>query len=310
MPQIKILQEKQDMLSSITSTTSTEAVSLDGATTISAQAFAHVEAPSAAAVNAGVAASLVLEDITYAALLRGAQGNTYSIRYLNDTPGGPITVEVDTGNVTVHMDATPVTGSTADAIKAVLDVTAGFTALMSATVTGTGTDVQSAAAQTPLASGVESQVDIDNDSYEENDYEFATGAVGQWTTTGTLPSGLSLATNYYAIAVDANNFQVAASLEDALAGTPVTITSQGSSGAVHTFTPTALSGGSLVLQVSNDPDSEYGGWINVSAPASVTTDGLILLEKVDPTTKWARVTGTVTAGAFSTIITTVVKGPN
>lgn len=310
MPQIKIIQEKQDLLQSIVTTTSTEAVSLDGATTISAQAFVHVEAPSAATVNAGVAASLVVQDLTYAANARGALGNTYSIRYLDNTPGGPVTVTVDTGNVTVNMDATPVTGSTADAIKAVLDVTAAFTAIMSATVTGTGSTVQSAQAQTPLASGVDSQVDTDNDSYEENDYEFATGAVGQWTTTGTLPTGLSLATNYYVIAVDANNFQVAASLEDALAGTPVTISSQGSSGAVHTFTPTALSGGSLVLQVSNDPDSEFGGWINVSAPASVTTDGLQLLEKVDPTTKWARVTGTVTAGAFSTFITTVVKGPN
>ena len=71
--------------------------------------------------------------------------------------------------------------------------------------------------------------------------------VGQFTTTGSLPSGspgLLTGTDYYVIAVNGDAFQVATSAANALAGTAVTFTNQGSG--VHTFTPT----GDGIYQVS------------------------------------------------------------
>lgn len=53
------------------------------------------------------------------------------------------------------------------------------------------------------------------------------------TSSGTLPAGLTLATGYYAIKIDANTFYVATSRQNALAGTRVDITGTGSG--THTF---------------------------------------------------------------------------
>lgn len=64
---------------------------------------------------------------------------------------------------------------------------------------------------------------------------FSTGDPVQATTSGSLPGGLSLSTTYYAYAVDANNFKLSTTYANALAGTVIDITSQGSGN--HTFTP-------------------------------------------------------------------------
>ncbi len=58
------------------------------------------------------------------------------------------------------------------------------------------------------------------------------------TTTGTLPSGLSLATTYYIIRLSSTTIQFATSQANANAGTQIDITSQGSG--VHTMTYTNL----------------------------------------------------------------------
>lgn len=58
------------------------------------------------------------------------------------------------------------------------------------------------------------------------------------TSTGTLPAGLALATDYWIIRLDANNFQFAASVADAVAGTDVDITGA-VGGGTHTLTPWA-----------------------------------------------------------------------
>jgi hypothetical protein len=49
----------------------------------------------------------------------------------------------------------------------------------------------------------------------------------QFTTTDTLPAGLAVSTDYWAILVDANTFMVATSLANALASTQVDITDTG-----------------------------------------------------------------------------------
>ena len=61
------------------------------------------------------------------------------------------------------------------------------------------------------------------------------GVIGQLTTTGTLPSGLSLATNYWLDWWDANTFSLASSYINYLDFIPAAFTTQGTG--VHTFTP-------------------------------------------------------------------------
>lgn len=61
---------------------------------------------------------------------------------------------------------------------------------------------------------------------------FTTGEKVRFTTTGGLPGGLSLATDYWVIRVSDTEIQVALSLADAYAGTEINLTSQGTG--VHT----------------------------------------------------------------------------
>lgn len=65
---------------------------------------------------------------------------------------------------------------------------------------------------------------------------WSTGLEVQATSSGTLPTGISLATNYYVIRVDANTIQLAASLLDAQGGTEINFSADGSG--THTLTPT------------------------------------------------------------------------
>lgn len=63
-----------------------------------------------------------------------------------------------------------------------------------------------------------------------------TGTAVVLTTTGTLPTGLSLATTYYVIRTSATTIKLATSLANAVAGTAIDITAQGSG--THTATVT------------------------------------------------------------------------
>lgn len=69
----------------------------------------------------------------------------------------------------------------------------------------------------------------------------------QLTTTTTLPAGLSLATNYWLIVVDASNVKLATSRANALAGTAVNITDAGTG--THTMTTVATKNGASSVQV-------------------------------------------------------------
>ncbi len=130
------------------------------------------------------------------------------------------------------------------------------------------------------------------------------GLKGRLTTTGTLPAGLSLATDYFVIVVDANNIKFAASLALAIAGTAVDISDQGSEGAVNTFTATAIGGASYQVQVS--ADNEH--WVSPAAAVAITADADVYIEKLDPMYDWVRVAYLITAGQMSVIERYVVKG--
>lgn len=71
---------------------------------------------------------------------------------------------------------------------------------------------------------VDGDVTTGTDQITQTAHGFRTGDHCQLTTSGTLPAGLALATDYYVIVVDANEIQLALTLADAYAGTQVDIT--------------------------------------------------------------------------------------
>jgi hypothetical protein len=89
-----------------------------------------------------------------------------------------------------------------------------------------------------------------NDTLTMTAHGQVTGSLGQCTTTGGLPTGLSTSTNYYVIVVDANTIKLATSLANAVAGTAVDITGAGTG--VQTFTPSTSSGNAIKAQFSYD----------------------------------------------------------
>ena len=69
-----------------------------------------------------------------------------------------------------------------------------------------------------------------------SNHNFSTGTPVVFTTTGALPTGITSGTTYYAVVVDANTFQLASSVANAIAATPTVITTSGSQSGTHTGT--------------------------------------------------------------------------
>ena len=78
-------------------------------------------------------------------------------------------------------------------------------------------------------------VTIGTENINSTAHGFVTGDLIQLTSTGTLPAGLSTATDYYVIRVDDDNIKLAASAKDAEEGTAVDITAA-AGGGTHTVT--------------------------------------------------------------------------
>ena len=80
---------------------------------------------------------------------------------------------------------------------------------------------------TPAAEDA-SAVDDGAETFTISGHSFYTGERVKLTTTGTLPTGLSTATTYYIIKVDANTISFASNLENAYDGTATGFTGSGS----------------------------------------------------------------------------------
>ena len=84
---------------------------------------------------------------------------------------------------------------------------------------------------------VDADTAVATDTITETAHGLVTGEVGQFTTSTTLPAGLSLATDYYIIKITDDAFKVATTRPAALLGTPVVDITSAASGGTHTFTP-------------------------------------------------------------------------
>ncbi len=155
---------------------------------------------------------------------------------------------------------------------------------------------------------VDGDVTVGSDTVAEAAHGLQTGLKGQLTSSGTLPAGLSLATDYFIIAATSGTVKFATSLANAEAGTAVDITAA-AGGGTHTFTPTALAGASLTLQKSNsyNIDGVTAVWDAVESATAITADGNIWISDIDPEYRWCRLSYTLTAGRLSAATYLVVK---
>ena len=149
---------------------------------------------------------------------------------------------------------------------------------------------------------VDANVTVGTDTVTMTAHELTTGAKGQLTTSGTLPAGLSLATDYFIIVTDANDVQVATSLALAQAGTAVDITAA-AGGGTHTFTPTTLAG-TVTYQASVDGTA----WEDLASPApnAFTAGETSLVNVTDVFYSHVRLKVAVTAGTATA--TAVMNG--
>lgn len=152
--------------------------------------------------------------------------------------------------------------------------------------------------------GVASTVELTDNEITITAHGLTTGLKGQLTTTDTLPAGLSTGTDYYVIVVDDDTIQLASSLANALAGTDIDITDQGTDGATHTFTATSLAGATVALQKSNDGTN----FDTIGSATSITVDGNVWFSATDVNYRYARLQYTLTAGRLSSTNYIVGKG--
>ncbi len=173
-----------------------------------------------------------------------------TVAYVDGGLAAPTVVSVVGNAISISFES----GVTdADAIKVAFDLVPAAVALATLTVSGTGSDPQTApVAAAPLAGGVDSGVDVTGNELTSAAHGMATGRVVRVTTGGTLPAPLLVATDYYVISTGTNTFKLASSLVNAQAGTAIDLTTQGSSGATFAFTPTALAGATYTLEYTNN----------------------------------------------------------
>ena len=110
-----------------------------------------------------IKAKKAIQDLTYTADSAGAAGDLINVKYTDPgLPSQSLSVTVSTNDIEVFL-ATEGGGlitSDADTIKALLDGTPAAAALVDITVTGTGTTVQTAQAQTFLAGGYDASTSL------------------------------------------------------------------------------------------------------------------------------------------------------
>ncbi len=136
----------------------------------------------------------------------------------------------------------------------------------------------------------------------KNNHGFVTGLKVQIATSSALPTPLLVSTDYYVIKIDNNYFQLASSLDNAVAGTEIELDNTGTGN--QTVTAVAIAGATIILQKSNDGTT----WVDEGSATNITVSATVFLEKVDPSAKYMRIRNTITAGAMTVTSAVIGKG--
>ena len=137
----------------------------------------------------GAQAHLVEQDITYTAVASGTGGNSITITYLNPgIPSQSLSVTVVSNAITVHLatDGGSALTSTATQIQAAVAASIPASALVTAVVTGTGSNVETAVAATHLAGGVTGTNLVSNVLAAKIQSD---GTLGPWVAATPCPAG-------------------------------------------------------------------------------------------------------------------------
>lgn len=113
-------------------------------------AIRYIQETTYGAVPAGVKSSLIVQDLTYEALLAGAAGDEITITYTGGATAGAEVVTVSGNSISVQIENNV---STATQVRTAVLADVDAAALVNVTVSGTGSDPQTTAASTPLAGG-------------------------------------------------------------------------------------------------------------------------------------------------------------
>lgn len=326
----------------IVTTDSSTPFDVSRAKMVSVQSVVDVNTPAAKTFAAGTDAVSTFTTANLAGTTGGDYGAFYDgsgLRWAfalnkagtDPAPTGAIYAAIPAGRK-VNVDVSGATTATniADLVRTAMNALTGFTAAI--TLSGTATIIATRVVRAPVTAsavknaddsgagsisvadgtaGVASKVSVSGDTITITAHGLTTGLKGQASSTGTLPAGITTATDYFVISVDANTIQLASSLVLAQAGTAIDLTGQGTTASTHTFTPTAVAGGSLTMQKSNDYDPEQnttGTWDAVESATSITADGDVWISDIDPEYKWCRLQFALTAGRLSAVSTIIVKG--
>jgi len=268
------------------------------------QNFYTVGLATAKSFITGVKASRVIQDITYTAASAYAEfGNAVTIAYTAGAVAGAEVVTVVGYAITIQI-ATGV--STATQVKAKFDAKAEAVALATAAITGTAGTAQIAAVAIALTGGT-GDIDIVNNLVKITAHGWGTGRKVALTNPGTIPPGLA-ATNYWVIVLDDDHIQLAATLADAIAETPVPVDITGIGVGTTTLTPAALAAASVKLQESNtDIEADFVDIASMTTAITVTGKSIF---KPDTSAAYIRLVFTITDGQIEFVSKLCAKGDN
>ena len=160
---------------------------------------------------------------------------------------------------------------------------------------------------------LDANVTVGADTVTAVAHGMTTGVKVVLTTTGTLPAGLALVTDYYLIVVDADTLSFATSQALALAGTAVDITAA-AGGGTHTIDVEGTIAGAVKLQRALEPtdDSDQSlsaVWADVtSSSQSFTGTDVLAWSIADIAFNQLRAVSTVTSGTVTVSIRVAARG--
>ncbi len=182
--------------------------------------------------------------------------------------------------------------STGNAVKAAIN--ADPTASLLVLVSGSNASALTTLTATALSGGTDGVIDTTANTITITAHGFVTGLAVQASSTGTLPSPLLTATDYYVIVVDENTIKLATTLNNAIAGTAIDLTDKGSNNAVGTLTADALTGASVTFKGSNDPT--YTSWVTLQTATTITVDGAVLYQQAVADFRYFKAVKALTSG--------------
>lgn len=121
---------------------------------------------------------------------------------------------------------------------------------------------------------------------------FVTGIACTLTTDGAdLPAPLAVLTTYYVIKIDASTIKLATSLNNANAGTAITLSDAGTAASTLNVVITAAT---VALSIEQSLDSST--WFSMSDAVAITSSANSLLYRADSASKYVRLVAVVSGG--------------